>query len=129
MECRVGGLGHLQIAPPCQSTSPRIVSSVVGGRQRVISGLVSVAASVCVCLSSFQGCALAAAAIPDLSYFPWEQASQEQDEPKEGTCSTCIGAVDETLGSCNATTNCVSSFDDRFEIPVCNQFGVLESSP
>lgn len=114
MECRVGGLGHLQIAPPCcsiQSTSPRIVSSVVGGRQRVTSGLVSAAASVCL-LSSFQGCALAAA-IPDLSYFPWEQASQEQDEPKEGTCSTCIGAVDETLGSCNATTNCVSSFDDR----------------
>lgn len=48
--------------------------------------------------------------------FPWEQAkaqAQTQEEPQRGTCATCIGVVDDTLGACSATTNCVSSFDDR----------------
>lgn len=46
--------------------------------------------------------------------FPWEQAKPlTQEEPQRGTCATCIGVVDDTLGACSATTNCVSSFDDR----------------
>eukprot|EP01018_Ginkgo_biloba_P030153 Gb_15195 [translate_table: standard] len=46
--------------------------------------------------------------------FPWERSRTEQAEPERGSCPTCIGVVDETLGSCSAVTNCVSSFDDRF---------------
>lgn len=46
--------------------------------------------------------------------FPWEQAKElTQEEPQRGTCATCIGVVDDTLGACSATSNCVSSFDDR----------------
>ncbi len=55
------------------------------------------------------------AAAPILSvqrFFPWEPV-QEEIVPDKGTCATCIGVVDDTLGSCNATRNCVSSFDDR----------------
>jgi hypothetical protein len=57
----------------------------------------------------------AIAAAPILSvqrFFPWEPV-QEEIVPDKGTCATCIGVVDDTLGSCNATRNCVSSFDDR----------------
>lgn len=90
-------------------------------RQRVnvvVAGVVSAAVSVCVSLS-LQGCAVAAAAAAtngsssSTDWFPWEHVTPEQEVPKQGTCSTCIGVVDDTLGSCNATTNCVSSFDDR----------------
>ncbi|CAM6086089.1 unnamed protein product [Calypogeia fissa] len=45
--------------------------------------------------------------------FPWEKVQLDQLAPSKGTCATCIGVVDETLGACNATANCVSSFDDR----------------
>lgn len=46
--------------------------------------------------------------------FPWDKAQVQQLEPAKGTCATCIGVVDETLGACNSTANCVSCFDDRF---------------
>ncbi|OAE25430.1 hypothetical protein AXG93_2818s1070 [Marchantia polymorpha subsp. ruderalis] len=46
--------------------------------------------------------------------FPWEKPQVlVQPEPSKGSCATCIGVVDETLGTCNSTPNCVSSFDDR----------------
>ncbi|KAL2610554.1 hypothetical protein R1flu_029127 [Riccia fluitans] len=47
--------------------------------------------------------------------FPWERAQEhlQQPEPSKGSCATCIGVVDETLGTCNSTLNCVSTFDDR----------------
>ncbi|KAG6545525.1 hypothetical protein Mapa_013127 [Marchantia paleacea] len=45
--------------------------------------------------------------------FPWEKPQMlVQPEPSKGSCATCIGVVDETLGTCNSTPNCVSSFDD-----------------
>lgn len=113
------------------ASSPRIANSGLQeeeeSRQKRVSVLVAgvVSASVCASLS-FQGlCAVAASGnggIPP-SRFPWEQVmTPEQDEPKQGTCSTCIGVVDDTLGSCSATTNCVSSFDDRFVSVPCESW-------
>jgi hypothetical protein len=103
------------------SSTPRGVVTTSGleeSRPRVnvlVAGVVS--ASVCVSLSFHAGCAVAASNnVPSngRAWFPWEQVTPEQEEPKQGTCSTCIGVVDDTLGSCSATPNCVSSFDDRF---------------
>ncbi|KAH7289262.1 hypothetical protein KP509_31G067000 [Ceratopteris richardii] len=37
----------------------------------------------------------------------------EQIEPTKGDCATCLGVVDETLGTCGGAQNCVSTFDDR----------------
>ncbi|GIL79789.1 hypothetical protein Vretimale_12413 [Volvox reticuliferus] len=34
-------------------------------------------------------------------------------QPHKGSCPTCIGVVDDTLGSCGGLRSCVSSFDDR----------------
>ncbi|KAG0590576.1 hypothetical protein M758_1G100300 [Ceratodon purpureus] len=103
------------------SSTPRIIP--ISGlqecpRQSRVNVLVASVVSVSVCVSlSFQaGFAVAASDnVPSNGRFsfPWEQVKPEQDEPKQGTCSTCIGVVDDTLGSCSATTNCVSSFDDR----------------
>ena len=84
------------------------------------NALVAGVAAACVCVSvGLQaGCAVASSdnvPVNGRGWFPWEhQVTPEQEQPKQGTCSTCIGVVDDTLGSCNATTNCVSSFDDRF---------------
>lgn len=83
-----------------------------------VSSVVSVSVSLSLSLSCFQGYAVAAELrssgdVVPFSWFPWEQGTPEQEEPKQGTCSTCIGVVDDTLGSCSAVVNCVSSFDDR----------------
>lgn len=104
------------------SSTPRNISTTSGlqeSRPSRVNVLVAsvVSASVCVSLGFQAGCALAASdntPFHGRSWFPWEQMTPEQDEPKQGTCSTCIGVVDDTLGACSATTNCVSSFDDRF---------------
>lgn len=103
------------------SSTPRNISTTSGlqeSRPSRVNVLVAsvVSASVCVSLGFQAGCALAASdntPFNGRSWFPWEQVTPEQDEPKQGTCSTCIGVVDDTLGACSATTNCVSSFDDR----------------
>lgn len=70
-------------------------------------------AGVCLSLLLCTGSS-SAARIPDFIAvkFPWEEV-KEQVEPSRGSCATCIGVVDDTLGSCSATSNCVSSFDDR----------------
>lgn len=101
------------------SSFPKIAAGSVGAQESnqkiniLLAGVVS--AAVCVNVS-LQGCAVAASTnVPNngRTWFPWEQTTPEQFEPEQGTCSTCIGVVDDTLGSCSATTNCVSSFDDR----------------
>eukprot|EP00897_Mesotaenium_endlicherianum_P006371 jgi/Mesen1/5762/ME000292S04833 len=46
------------------------------------------------------------------AWVPWSGPG-EQVIPSKGLCATCIGVVDDTLGSCGKTLNCISSFDDR----------------
>ncbi|GLC40701.1 hypothetical protein PLESTB_000031200 [Pleodorina starrii] len=37
----------------------------------------------------------------------------QETEPLTGSCPTCVGVVDGTLGSCAGLRSCLSSFDDR----------------
>lgn len=36
-----------------------------------------------------------------------------QEAPPVGDCATCLGVVDDTLGTCSNAKNCVSTYDDR----------------
>lgn len=56
-------------------------------------------------------------------WFPWEEP-KAQVEPGLGTCATCIGVVDETLGACNVVANCISSFDDRSPFSLQNRSNI-----
>ncbi|CAM6102828.1 unnamed protein product [Calypogeia fissa] len=58
--------------------------------------------------------AMAAVGFKIPAAFPLEKVQLEQLTPSKGTCATSIGIADETLGACNAISNCVSSFDERF---------------
>ncbi|MCO5611654.1 hypothetical protein L7F22_065909 [Adiantum nelumboides] len=47
--------------------------------------------------------------------FGQDSSSEQQVAPRKGTCATCLGVVDETLGACGGTPNCVSTFDDSVQ--------------
>jgi hypothetical protein len=116
------------ILPVVQVCSPRFAASgknwtrgrVRGGKAEFERAWENVAAACVVGVSLVFVGNVATADAVDMAAgrfvsFPWEQAKAQttQEEPQRGTCATCIGVVDDTLGACSATTNCVSSFDDR----------------
>jgi len=126
------------ILPVVQVYSPRFAASgknwtrvrVQGGKAEFERAWENVAAACVVGVSLVFVGNVATADAVDMAAgrfvsFPWEQAKAQtsQEEPQRGTCATCIGVVDDTLGACSATTNCVSSFDDRSSL-----FTLLTSS-
>lgn len=122
-----GPLEDASILPVVRVCSPRFAASgknwtrvrVRGGKAEFERAWENVAAACVVGVSLVFVGNVATADAVDMAAgrfvtFPWEQAKAlTQEEPQRGTCATCIGVVDDTLGACSATTNCVSSFDDR----------------